>query len=711
MIKKYLLIILLLCAGISPSFSDAIERHPEVTVSANVTILIDRSEPGPVKRALQDLVRDMKNVFGKEPKVISSIAQAGKNATLIVVTCNGAATKNFRDAAISGFESHLVTTGKFAGHKAIILQGADMRGTIYAIYTFSEKFLGVPPLWIWTSYKPQLRTTIKIPAATRLYFAPPTVKWRAWFPNDRDLLDPWQAKSAENYDALFETMLRLKLNTREGYLIDVKSWNTPYKAGKEACYARDRGFKISFTHTAPFGAVLKNWDNYWTKIRKLPVPPLQVKNVAGLKDFWQYHIETIKKEKLDVIWQLAFRGMGDKPFWRNTYEDAKDEPKEDKDRAAIINAMLAEQVALLKKTIGEEHPLMKITIYNENSDFLAAGLLHLPDEPNLILNYSSARGDHYPPPEIQNFNMPGNQPIGYYMNFQFTGTGSHLAPAEGPWKMEQSFRYVAAKTKRPLFFSVVNAGNIREHVLELSANAAMMWDFDAYKTDDFLKRYCAQYYGATKAGEIAALYTNYYNAYWLPKKSDIPGFDRQYVFQDLRYAKGIGQICTLWDHPYLANPFNDKNKGIGGAMATGGRQYSISPADNNAANQIDAAIAGTQQSMEKFRLVSAKADAVYQKLPSSCKVFFNDDLRLQAQFMVEANNALNNMVEAYKDKHDGKAVDCKNHVQAALKSVMALKAIKAQADHGRFSDWYTKEKNFNIAGLEKSIGGVLSQLN
>jgi hypothetical protein len=710
MIKRCLLLFMLICC-ISPSFSEGINDRPAVTVSGDVAILMDKAEDAPVKRAVQDLVRDMKKVFGKEPKVISFVAEAGKNAPLIVVTCKGVSTKSFRNPGISQFESHLVTTGKVGTHKAVILQGADMRGTIYAIYTFSEKFLGIPPLWIWTSYKPQIKNVVQVPEKTYLYYSTPTVKWRAWFPNDRDLLDPWMEKNAENYDAVFETMLRLKLNTREGYLMDGSSWKTPYKAGKEACYARDRGLKVSFTHTAPFGAVLKNWDNYWTKIRKQQAPPLLIKNVQGLKDFWQYHIETIQKEKLDVIWQLGFRGMGDKPFWRKTYADAMDEPKEDKDRAAIINSMLAEQVALLKKVTGEEHPQMKITIYNENSDFMAAGLLHLPDEPSLILNYSAARGDHYPPPEIQNFTSTGDNPIGYYMNFQFTGTGSHLAPAEGPWKMEQSFRYVVAKIKRPLNFSVVNAGNIREYGLELSANAAMMWNFDTYKTDDFLKSYCAMYYGEKYANDISALYKDYYNSYWLPKKGDIPGFDRQYVFQDLRYARGLEQICALWDHPYLENPFNDKNKGVGGAMATGGRQYNIVPADNNAPNQVEAAIARTQQSAKKFQAVVNQADMIYQKLPDSAKPFFNDDLRLQAMFMAQVNTILADMVEAYRDKAQGKTADCKNLVEQAQKGLLTLKGIKLQADHGRFDDWYAKEKNFGIDEIEKNVTEVLKKIN
>ena len=79
------------------------------------------------------------------------------------------------------------------------------------------------------------------------------------------------------------------------------------------------------------------------------------------------------------------------------------------------------------------------------------------------------------------------------MNFQFSSTGPHVAPAESPWKMEFNYRYVNKKS--PLYFSVVNMGNMREFLLEISAHAAMLWDYDSYDTDRFMEAYCAQYFG------------------------------------------------------------------------------------------------------------------------------------------------------------------------------------------------------------------------
>ncbi len=58
--------------------------------------------------------------------------------------------------------------------------------------------------------------------------------------------------------------------------------------------------------------------------------------------------------------------------------------------------------------------------------------------------------DHFPTTTSGNCPTGGDQPLGYYFNYQFTSTGSHLAPAEGPWKMEANFRYVASRSQHPL---------------------------------------------------------------------------------------------------------------------------------------------------------------------------------------------------------------------------------------------------------------------
>jgi hypothetical protein len=110
-----------------------------------VPILVDSSEAGPIAVAVQDLQRDLEKVLGvASPVVTSESAIAGRPA--IVVTCAGAATVKYRDATLAGFESHELRAKGTSREPRIVLEGVDTRGTIYAIYEFSDDYLKVPPL-------------------------------------------------------------------------------------------------------------------------------------------------------------------------------------------------------------------------------------------------------------------------------------------------------------------------------------------------------------------------------------------------------------------------------------------------------------------------------------------------------------------------------------------------------------------------------------
>jgi len=259
----------------------------------------------------------------------------------------------------------------------------------------------------------------------------------------------------------------------------------------------------------------------------------------------------------------------------------------------------------------------------------------------------AARRDHFPNTDIQQLDKEKNINLGYYFNYQFTSTGSHLAAGEGPWKMERNFRYVAGKSSRPIAFSVVNAGNIREYVLELSANAAMMWDFNSYHSDNFLKEFCAMYYGKNNSTKSAALYKAYYNAYWQQRKPDLAGFDRQYIFQDLRYKKAMLDICSGFDKPYTPNPLKDM-----GAEQQKGRTYRIVPSDNGAISDIDAVIKGTTQSANAFLKVARQADDLYPNVDNNGKPLFNDNLRQPSYYLYYLNKSLLSLCKAYQLKED-----------------------------------------------------------
>lgn len=678
--------VLLLALGL-PLSADPVVLRP------GVPIYLSGSASGPVRYAIRDLQRDLKNVLGSESPVVSDLAGLRGHPAIVVLDPQSGPA-DLRDESIRGWESH----GVFARPPLVVLQGSDVRGTIYAIYTFSERFLGVPPLWSWASWKPESKQQITVAADTRVLFAPPYVKWRAWFPNDEDLLTPWRARSQENFEAFLETMLRLKMNTREGSTMDPEAFDEPYRAGREARLARDRGLAFTGHHVYTLGASYSHWALYWRKVRKREPPPLEVSNVPALKDFWQYHIETAVREKLEMIWTIGFRGNGDTPFW-NTFHDA---PATDAERAHIIQSMMREEVELLKKVTGNPAPPMRSTLYNENSDFFTKGLLRPPDDPTLIWNFVAARRDHFPAEDIRNFQPPPTRPIGYYLNFQFTSTGAHLAQAEGPWKMEKNYRMLAAISPRPLEFSVVNAGNIREFLLELSANARMMWDFKTYNTDVFLREFCAQYFGADAADRVAALYHDFYNAYWTQKKPDIPGFERQYVFQDMRYARAIEQLLPQLRKGRDPNPLRD------GSMDVGGRYFRIVPEDSGAATQLEAIRNGTTASVARFEKVVAACDALLPVVSSRGRNFLNDHLCVQAHFLLELNRVLRGVANALDALPDSQRT-----VQFLLESQEAARHMRIalhMAEHDRFENWYAGDRLFGLNKMDTNLAEAIAGL-
>jgi len=471
-------------------------------------------------------------------------------------------------------------------------------------------------------------------------------------------------------------MLRLKLNVVDvGTIRDYPTASTELRLAR---MAKARGIAVTTTHTSPIGSSLAWWDAYWRTVRNTEPPPLSCRDPQKLEELWTYHIELVNREQLEMIWSIGFRGVGDEGF----FEAVTDAPQDDAGRAAVIRDMMARQVALVDRLAGPG-AVMRTVLYNECSDYFAAGLLRPPDAPNLIWNFCSARRDHFPAADLRGYVPPADRQIGYYLNLQFTSTGSHLAQGEGPWKMERNLRMVEDAGPGPLTFSVLNAGNIREFVLGLSANAAMMWDFHAYDTDRFVREFCVRYFGAEHADEAAALYRDFFNSYWQQKRPDIAGFERQYIFQDERIARaGTALFRLLRKRQSEANPFDDRGMGY----------FRIVPADCGAANQLEAVIKGTQASAERLRGVVSGCDALLERLPRQSRAFFNDNLRVQARFMLQANLWLNALARAMAASPD--SGPC---LAEAEQYAEAMRSVLAEAEHDVFEGWYTGDDKFGVA--------------
>lgn len=654
----------------------------EMTLSKNnFRIAVPDNLDPQVMVAVKTLASDINKVMGFTPQ-IGPVNGSGTKLCVIQADKEGADSYLTLKKSLDDFESHRVYADR--KNNCIYLYGKDMRGTIYAIYTFCEKVLGVPPLWYWCSWEPQKQERISITDELDLYFKSPTVRYRAWFPNDTDLFMPWVNKSAEHWDAWLETILRLKFNCVE--LEGCVRWDKKALTD-DAMRLQHYGLVLTSHHHAPLACGFVMWDDYWKKVRgRSEVPRLTLKDKESIYEFWQYSIDCVIAANIDYIWLIGFRGSGDHAFWEGGDEGRKveDAPTDEAARAAVVNEMTQKMYDMICESTGEDNPFVRMTFYNELSNLMGKGLLTPPNKSNMLWTYVAARRDHYPSIDLRN-HTNNKVNVGLYFNFQFTSTGSHLAPCEGPWKMEYNFRY--ALSKAPLQFSVVNMGNTREHLFEACANAAFLWDYNTYNTDDYLMQFTKQYYGEKYAAEIAQLYHDFYHSYWCQRKPDFQNMPRQYVFQDLRYKEAYGNIRGNWGNGKV-NIFSDDRLMI-----------------EDTPNELPALLAGMADCAKGFTNVLDRAEEIRAKLEPRYRQFFYDNFVQYARFMAGISTGLYHYGYASLHADDDRAGHGVMAIGAYTNGARAL----FNSQHDQFANWINDAngRKFDLGYVYGCLTGVL----
>ena len=192
---QHWLVFLLACGFV---FGGTISTHAaspsNVKVESSVTIVESENEPAPVRRATEDLLSDFGKVFGQTPSLANHMEGSGQVAILISGPQRPYAGIKCTEPT-GGAESFAFSVVHLAGRgqvrDVICLAGADMRGTIYAIYQFSQTVLGIDPMYLWTDKQPEKRSSITLPADFAQVYPKPVFRYRGFFPNDEDLLTGW----------------------------------------------------------------------------------------------------------------------------------------------------------------------------------------------------------------------------------------------------------------------------------------------------------------------------------------------------------------------------------------------------------------------------------------------------------------------------------------------------------------------------------------
>jgi hypothetical protein len=477
-----------------------------------VGVLADAHDYPGVLRAARDLQSDLAKVAGNTGAFTTADAAAQPMA-IIVGTLGKSARidrivreRHIDTAGVTGrWEAYLLQVVDHPEpgiERALLIAGADKRGTIFGIYELSRR-IGVSP-WYWWADVP-------VPRRPALYVAPgrfadaPAVRYRGIFLNDEDpALGGWmQAKfggpNHRFYAHVFELILRLKGNT-----LWPAMWGNRAFADDDpenAALADEYGVVIGTSHHEPMMRAHAEWQRYGHG------PWDYTKNAGALRAFWRRGIERMgDRESLVTI---GMRGDGDEPMTQGT-------------AIGLLERIVADQRRIISDVTGKpaaQTPQVW-ALYKEVQDYFDAGM-RVPDDVTLLFS-----DDNWG--NLRRLPGPGSKRsggYGIYYHFDYVGGPRNYKwintnQIERTWEqMQLAWAYGA----RQLW--IVNVGDLKPMEFPISFFLDHAWNPQAFppaRLQAYPADWAAEQFGPRHAAAIGELLTRYtqYNARRKPELLD-----------------------------------------------------------------------------------------------------------------------------------------------------------------------------------------------
>src|SRR6201996_2249522 len=310
-------------------------------------VVSDADWPG-VVRAAGDLGADVGRGTGHTAEVLKEVGAAKGEDVVLVGTIGKSplidALVRAKKLDVSGIAGKWESAGTTiverpmpGVRRALVIAGADKRGTIYGIYDLSEQ-IGVSPWYWWAD--------VRVPHQDALYVMPgrvvqpvPAVKYRGIFFNDEaPALSGWTKEkfggmNHEFYTKVFELLLRLKAN-----FLWPAMWNNAFAMDdpENPRLADEYGIVMGTSHEEPMMRAEKEWarGNYgangnWN----------YATNQKAVDEFWRKGME--RDKNYEQVVTLGMRGENDTPMSADA-------------NTQLLEKIVANQREILKQTVNPD---------------------------------------------------------------------------------------------------------------------------------------------------------------------------------------------------------------------------------------------------------------------------------------------------------------------------------------------------------------------
>jgi hypothetical protein len=420
-----------------------------LVLSGLLRILVTSEEP-PVVNATRDLAADCERVFGRPAQVVTTTSAGGANITLSI------------DPLLTGPEAWRVAVDS----SGVRITGSDALGLVFGIYTFSERCLGVDPLWFWKGMPPERRARVSIEPQT-FASAPAKFRYRGWFINDEDLLTEFGTSGGRRFieypfysqvidfamaERIYEALLRLG-----GNLIIPASFADVMNAPEAELIKRAvaRGLYVTQHHVEPLGVSHFGFENFW-RARGERKEFRYSTDPDAVRTAWRAFAEKWRTLAGDqVVWQLGLRGRGDRPIWAN---DKAIVPETAGD---FISRAIAEQWTIVRSVDPRPEPPATITLWAEGSELMATGRLTFP--PGITVVFADRGPLQEMRHDFDTFAPQREYRYGAYYHVAFWTLGPHLVQGVSAHRVHRLFERL--QERGATHYAIVNVSNVREHVL------------------------------------------------------------------------------------------------------------------------------------------------------------------------------------------------------------------------------------------------------
>jgi hypothetical protein len=503
-------LLLLLAAVAAPAQADACARSAEVCGSASrgslaliaggvpASVIADgKLDPGAM-HAVGALRGDLGKVAGEPTRAIKAdavviIGTIGRSPIIDRLirerrlNVSGARGRN------EAYVQQVVSRPAPGIARALVIAGADKRGTIFGVYDLSRR-IGVSP-WNWWADVP-VRRAANLYITTGRRVEAPAVRYRGIFINDEDpALGGWAKKTFGGfnhrfYEHVFDLVLRLR-----GNLLWPAMWGKSFyeEDPGNARLANEMGVIIGTSHHEPMMRAQVDWDRHGKG------PWDYSMNADRLRQFWREGIERTQGD--DRIVTVGMRGNGDMPMTQGT-------------PIGLLEKIVADQrkiIADVTDKPASETPQVW-ALYKEVQDYYDKGM-QVPDDVTLLFS-----DDNWG--NLRRLPAPGAKRAGgygIYYHFDYVG-----GPRNYKWintnqieRVWEQMHLAWAYGARRLW--IVNVGDIKPMEFPTEFFLDYAWNPDACQLDclaDYPRRWAAEQFGEQHAAEIGELLTRYtqYNA-------------------------------------------------------------------------------------------------------------------------------------------------------------------------------------------------------